>query len=70
MGLRLIVVSSRPAQVIRPWLEKYNLLKYFDEVTNVKRPAAFYIDDHAVEFKKGSSSSWKRALKIILGENS
>ena len=69
-GYRLIVVSSRPAHVIRPWLEKFELINYFDEVTNVKRPAAFYIDDHAVEFKKGSDSSWTRALEIILGENS
>ena len=69
-GYRLIVVSSRPAHVIRPWLEKFELINYFDEVTNVKRPAAFYIDDHAVEFKKGNSSSWTRALEMILGENS
>lgn len=68
-GYRLIVVSSRPAHVIRPWLEKYNLIHFFDEVTNVKRPAAFYIDDHAVEFKKGSSFSWPRALARILGED-
>jgi adenylylsulfate kinase len=68
LGYRLVIVSSRPAYIIRPWLEKYGMSHFFDEVTNVKRPAAFYIDDHAVEFKKGSGLSWPAALNKILGE--
>jgi len=64
-GYRLVIVSSRPAHIIREWLSLHNIKDYFDEVTNIKRPAAFYIDDHAVEFKKGESDSWKRALTII-----
>ena len=68
-GFKLIVLSSRPAYVIRDWLKKYALDIYFEEITNVKRPASFYIDDHAVEFIKGDKNSWIRALNKILGEN-
>jgi len=47
-------------------LQEHELAQYFDDVTNVKRPAAFYIDDHAIEFQKGSSLSWPEALGKIL----
>jgi adenylylsulfate kinase len=69
-GYKLVIVSSRPAHVIRDWLVKWDLNQYFDDVTNVKRPASFYIDDHAVEFKKGESTSWSKALEKIFGGDS
>ena len=65
-GYKLVIISSRPAYVIRDWLQKHELAQYFDDVTNIKRPAAFYIDDHAIEFKKGSSFSWSEVLGKIL----
>lgn len=65
-GYKLVIISSRPAYVIRDWLQEHELAQYFDDVTNVKRPAAFYIDDHAIEFQKGSSLSWPEALGKIL----
>jgi len=65
-GFKLVIMSSRPAYVIRDWLCNYGLETYFDDVTNVKRPASFYIDDHAIEFKKGDKNSWIRALNKIL----
>ena len=68
-GYKLVIMSSRPAFVIRKWLENYGLDSYFDDVTNVKRPASYYIDDHAVEFKKGDKNSWLRALNKILENN-
>ena len=64
-GYRLVVMTSRPAHVVRPWLKKHDLDKYIDTVTNVKIPAAHYIDDHALEFKKGAQSSWELALEKI-----
>ena len=65
-GYKLIIMSSRPAYVIRSWLKKHALDSYFNDVTNIKRPASFYIDDHAIEFKKGSEDSWTSALDKIL----
>jgi len=65
-GYKLVIVSSRPAYVIRKWLENYGLNSYFDDVTNVKRPASYYIDDHAIEFEKGDKNSWLKALSKIL----
>lgn len=67
-GYRLVVLTSRPAHIVRPWLKKNDLSQYFDAVTNVKVPAAFYIDDHAISFAKGSDVSWDNALEKILGE--
>lgn len=67
-GFKLIVISSRPAYVIRAWLDKNGFSAYFDDVTNVKRPASFYIDDHAIEFEKGNQHSWSNVLDKILGQ--
>lgn len=70
MGFKLIVMSSRPAYLIRSWLKNQALDVYISDVTNVKCPASFYIDDHALEFEKGNSNSWNNILeKIKLGEN-
>jgi uncharacterized membrane protein len=64
-GYRLIIVSSRPVPVIKEWLAKYNMLNYFDDVSNTKHPARYYIDDHAVRFSKNSKDEWKRILEFI-----
>jgi FMN phosphatase YigB (HAD superfamily) len=64
-GYRLIIVSSRPVPVIEEWLLKYGMDHYFDEVTNIKQPAKYYIDDHAVNFNVNSTDPWKEVLKIV-----
>ena len=64
-GYRLIIVSSRTVSVIKEWLEKYNFSHYFDEVTNIKQPARYYIDDHALRFPKGKTDAWKEILTFI-----
>ena len=68
LGYRMVVLTSRPAHVVRPWLQKNDLDHFIDAVTNVKIPAAYYIDDHALEFEKGSQTSWELALEKILKE--
>jgi ribonucleotide monophosphatase NagD (HAD superfamily) len=65
MGYRLIIVSSRPVEPIRDWLKKEGMLDFFDDVTNTKHPARFYIDDHAIRFEKSSPSNWKDTLNFI-----
>jgi hypothetical protein len=64
-GYRLIIVSSRPVEPILEWLEKYNLSKYFDDVSNTKHPARYYIDDHALRFEKDLIDPWGRILNTI-----
>jgi len=64
-GYRLIIVSSRPVPVIKEWLDKYNMAHYFDDVSNTKHPAKYYIDDHAVRFPKGKTGAWKEVLNFI-----
>lgn len=62
-GYRLVVMSSRPVKYIVPWLEKYNLSSYFDDVTNTKIAASYYIDDHALRFE-----SWSQVESQLLGD--
>ena len=65
---RLIIVSSRPVTPIKEWLTKYDMSKYFDDVTNTKHPAKYYIDDHALRFEKEKDDPWREVLEIILDE--
>ena len=56
-GYILKILSSRPKEVIYPWLEKYCLSKYIKEVSNYKFPATVYIDDRGFLFK-----NWEQCL--------
>jgi phosphoglycolate phosphatase-like HAD superfamily hydrolase len=64
-GYRLIIVSSRPVDVINEWLKKEEMDHFFDDVSNTKHPARYYIDDHAIRFEKESESAWKDTLELI-----
>ena len=64
-GYRLIIVSSRPVPIIKKWLEKHNMTSYFDDVSNTKHPARYYIDDHAVRFNKNDPSAWEKTILFI-----
>mgnify|MGYP003131247335 CR=1 FL=1 len=64
-GYRLIIVSSRPVPPILEWLDKYEMSEYFDEVTNIKQPARYYIDDHAIRFEKDISTNWEDTMTFI-----
>lgn len=56
-GYILKILSSRPKEVIYPWLKKYGLSKYIKEVSNHKFPATVYIDDRGFLFK-----NWEQCL--------
>ena len=64
-GYRLIIVSSRPVPIIKEWLVKHDLAHYFDDVSNTKHPARYYIDDHAIRFPRGEKEAWKKTIKLI-----
>lgn len=49
-GYILKILSSRPKEVILPWLKKYELDSYIEEVSNHKFPATVYIDDRGYQF--------------------
>ena len=59
-GFALRIMSSRPAAVIREWLDRYHLSHYFDDVRNDKFPATLYIDDRALHF-----TSWESLIADI-----
>ena len=67
-GFRLIIVSSRPTPTIREWLRKYEMEHFFDDVSNTKHPAKYYIDDHAIYFNKKENKPWDTVLQIIKGD--
>lgn len=56
-GWRLIILTCRPIRITEKWLEKYGLLQYFEEVSNIKQPAKVYIDDRAYLFQ-----GWDKVL--------
>jgi phosphoglycolate phosphatase-like HAD superfamily hydrolase len=64
-GYRLIILSSRPVPVIKEWLKKHNMVSYFDDVSNTKHPAKYYIDDHAIRFDKNDPNAWEKTIMFI-----
>jgi hypothetical protein len=49
-GFRVAVLSTRPAEKLRGWLDKYALAALVDDVVDRKPPAIAYLDDRAVRF--------------------
>jgi hypothetical protein len=47
-------------EIVEEWLVKYDLLKYFKEITSDKPRALIYIDDNGYRF-----DNWKNTLKFI-----
>ena len=47
-------------QLVKDWLEKYDVMQYVDDITYEKPRAEYYIDDKAIKFE----NNWKD----ILGE--
>lgn len=63
-GYVIKILSSRPAHVIRKWLQKYDIDQYIDEVSNFKFPAAVYVDDRAMFFNS-KNPNWESVIKQI-----
>lgn len=59
-GWTLVIMSTRNANRIRTWLEKYSLDQYFSYITNTKIPAKLYLDDRGYHFE-----NWKDALVFV-----
>ena len=59
---RPLVDGKTGKQLINEWLEKYDVLKYIDNITYYKPRAEYYIDDKGISFK----NNWEEILKQIL----
>ena len=46
----LVLFTTRDLQLVKQWLIKEKINKYFKEITNIKKPAHIYIDDRALKF--------------------
>ena len=46
----ITILTTRRADLVEHWLEKYDLQKYIKRVTNQKIPAVMYVDNRAVQF--------------------
>jgi len=65
-GHRLVILTARPEQMhntILGWLKGQGVKA--DEVTNVKPPAAMYIDDRAAEWPRNFNGGMTEAVKKI-----
>tara|TARA_R100000353_G_scaffold80292_1_gene60503 strand:+ start:299 stop:691 length:393 start_codon:yes stop_codon:yes gene_type:complete len=57
---RPLVNGKTGKQLVKDWLEKYDVMQYVDDITYEKPRAEYYIDDKAIKFE----NNWKD----ILGE--
>lgn len=59
-GYIIKILSSRPKEVIYPWLEEYGISHMITEVSNHKFPATIYIDDRGYHF-----TDWRTTMQEI-----
>ena len=48
---RITILTSREPNTVKEWLEEHNLSNFVKQVTNIKIPAVYYIDDRAIPFE-------------------
>ena len=59
---RPLVQGKTGQTLVIEWLDKYDVLKYVQEVTHEKPRAKYYIDDKAIKFE----NNWKDILTEVL----
>tara|TARA_Y100000034_G_scaffold92333_1_gene111555 strand:- start:4058 stop:4447 length:390 start_codon:yes stop_codon:yes gene_type:complete len=57
---RPLIGGKNGIELIKEWLDKYDMLKYISDITVEKPRALLYVDDKAVEFK-----NWDNCLDAI-----
>lgn len=53
---RPLIDGKNGTELVRDWLEKYDVLKYVSEITSEKPRAILYIDDNAYRFENWSDT--------------
>lgn len=59
-GFKLVCLTTREPDTVAGWLTGWDLLHYFEKVTNKKIPAIAYIDDRAIRF-----TNWDDITKMF-----
>jgi len=62
----LYLFTTRNLMLSTKWLIKHDLDKFFKDVTNVKIPAYFYIDDRTICFKGDYNKTFDEIEKFIV----
>ena len=57
---RPLVNGKTGIELVKEWLDKYNILKYVKEITSEKPRAELYVDDNGYRFE-----NWKDTLLFI-----
>ena len=47
----VVVFTTRKAEYVWAWLEKYQIKDFVNDVTDIKIPAEVYLDDRALKFE-------------------
>ena len=58
---RPLVNGKTGKELVREWLEKYDVLKYVKDITFEKPRAQYYIDDKAIKFE----NNWQDILNEV-----
>lgn len=51
LSYNIIVFTTRNPDLVKTWLEKYNLFIFVKAITNIKEPAWVYVDDRCINFE-------------------
>ncbi len=57
---RPLVDGKNGVQLVKDWLEQYNVMQYISEITSEKPRAQIYIDDNGYRFE-----TWNKTLRDI-----
>ena len=57
---RPLVNGKTGVELVKEWLEKYDVMQYINEITSEKPRAKIYIDDNGYRFE-----NWKKTLNDI-----
>lgn len=60
----LYLFTTRNLMLSTKWLIKYDLDKYFKDVTNIKIPSLLYIDDRTICFKGNYTQTLKEVKEF------
>jgi len=61
---RPLVNGRNGIELVREWLDKYDMLKYISDITVEKPRARFYVDDRAMAF-----SDWDSCIEEVKNRN-